>query len=88
MRSIEEITEYMKEAGDKVWFQKNPEKEKDNMLPNAIRNGRLSNLKRIEEQYDLNRNTGLGGEWNYGYWSGVLSTLRWVLGDDKDNLDT
>lgn len=28
-------------------------------------------------------------DWEYGYWSGVMATLRWVLGDEeKDNLDT
>jgi hypothetical protein len=27
-------------------------------------------------------------DWNYGYWSGILAALRWVLGDEKDFLDT
>ena len=27
-------------------------------------------------------------DWDYGYWCGILSALRWVMGEDKDMLDT
>lgn len=27
-------------------------------------------------------------DWDYGYWSGILAALRWVMGDEKDFLDT
>lgn len=26
-------------------------------------------------------------EWGFGYWSGVLKTLNWVLGEDNDLLN-
>ena len=27
-------------------------------------------------------------DWEYGYQSGILAALRWVLGEEKDFLDT
>ena len=27
-------------------------------------------------------------DWECGYWNGIMSALRWVLGDEKDFLDT
>lgn len=28
------------------------------------------------------------GDWQYGYWSGQLAALRWVIGDEEHSLDT
>lgn len=63
-----EISEYLKEALDKVWWSRHS--STDPKSSEAI--------KRIEETYsDLPVDTGYD-DWEFGFWSGVLATLRWV----------
>ena len=82
-RSRKDLIEYHKEADDKVWLMRsypcdNPEIERD----------RLAAVERIMNTYNDIPKDGYN-DWECGYWNGVMSTLRWVLGDpDKDNLDT
>jgi hypothetical protein len=49
--------------------------------------------ERVEEKYGpetLQKPIGPGHDpaWEYGYISGKLATLRWVLGSEWDFLDT
>lgn len=49
----------------------------------------LDYLDEAENKVWSVRNGEDSDSWDYGYWSGVMATLRWVLGDEeKDNLDT
>lgn len=49
----------------------------------------LAYLDEAENKVWSVRNGEESDSWDYGYWSGVMATLRWVLGDEeKDNLDT
>lgn len=49
----------------------------------------LAYLDEAENKVWSVRNGEDSDSWDYGYWSGVMATLRWVLGDEeKDNLDT
>lgn len=45
-------------------------------------------MKAIEGRYPPGTIRPVESDWEYGFWSGKLSALRWVLGDDWDNLDT
>lgn len=81
-RSTKKIQAYAKEAADKVWLlhtkpDKNPTTEVT----------RQENVGRILKTYNDIPDGGYT-EWEGGYWHGVLSALRWVLGDSKDFLDT
>ena len=82
-RSEQELVDYEKEAFDKVWLMRtspcdNPE----------IEARRQAAVERILATYDDIPEEGYN-DWEYGYWSGVMATLRWVLGDEeRDNLDT
>lgn len=88
LRNVKEIQEYMDEASDRVWFDRATQRSSDLGLRKDILESKMANIKRIEDEYGLNREDGLGTDLNYGYWSGILAALRWVLGDEKDFLDT
>lgn len=81
-RSKKEIIKYREEAFDKVWLMRsstcdNPEIEKR----------RLEAVDRIFATYDDIPAEGYT-DWECGYWNGIMGALRWVLGSDRDELDT
>ena len=81
LRKEKEILYYLDEAFDKVWLMRtHPCNDKE------IEERRQQAVERILNDYPECEN-GFD-DWQCGYWNGVLSTLRWVLMDDKDNLDT
>ena len=82
MRTESEITKYLDEALDKVWYMRSHPCD----IP-EIEKGRLNAIKEIEDEYPEVKE-GFD-DWECGFWNGVLGTLRWVLGEEeKDNLDT
>ena len=87
MRKQKEINEYLNEATDHVWFVR-AHGYNDVELEPSILEGKMRALKEVEEKYGLvYKQTNLS-DFDYGYWSGIMSALRWVLGNEKDFLDT
>lgn len=90
VRPLDEILEYEEEAFDMVWLVRSfgllANGDLDNSPPD-IADAAKKNIKRICESHGIQSADDIS-EWEYGYWSGILSTLRWVLGEDKDCLDT
>ena len=82
MRDCDEILEYMREAFDKVWLTRTH--HIDNI---DIEETRLVTVNRIVDSYDDIPKDGYT-DWECGYWNGILGALRWVIGDEKDFLDT
>lgn len=82
-RDEDEIVRYCKEAEDKVWLMRthpcdeHPDIEAD----------RQTAVKRILNTYDDIPYKGYT-DWECGYWNGIMGALRWVLGEEKDFLDT
>ena len=81
IRTEKEIKKYMEEAFDKVWFMRSH--PCDNI---EIEKNRKKAIERILREYPECRN-GFS-DWDCGYWNGILASLRWVLMDEKDFLDT
>lgn len=82
-RSKKDLIAYEQEAFEKVWLMRTSPCENT-----EIESKRQEAIQRILNTYDDIPAEGYD-DWSYGYWSGVMATLRWVLGDDeKDNLDT
>lgn len=91
-RTDEEISEYMDEAFDRVWLVR-----KQNMFINiltgvenidaGILDSCMKAIDKVCEKYNIDFQEPVS-DWNYGYWSGILAALRWVMGDEKDFLDT
>lgn len=80
MRKSKEIQEYLEEAFDKVWYMRSHPCENE-----EIEKKRLENVERIEKTYPEVLEYD---EFDCGYWNGILGSLRWVLGDEKNFLDT
>lgn len=92
MRSEEEIGKYMSEAYDRVWLVR-----KQNMFLNMLLGEECihadildqcnQEIEKVCEKYNINFQEPTS-DWDYGYWSGILAALRWVMGDEKNMLDT
>lgn len=78
-----EISEYLKEAWDKVWLMRSCCISEREPVYEASRSG----MERILAAYDDIPEDGYD-TWECGYWNGILGALRWVTGDEKDFLDT
>jgi hypothetical protein len=83
-RDAAEISAYEEEAYEKVWL----------MRCYDFTTGKTTHeiaqvpAEKILEKYNDIPEEGYD-DWEYGFWNGVLATLRWVLGEDeKDFLDT
>jgi hypothetical protein len=93
-RTLSEIIEAEQEFFDKVWYVRSIAYDDDKRdLPDDIRTGMLAARERVETEYgreELWKAIGPGHQeaWQYGYISGKLATLRWVLGSEWDFLDT
>jgi hypothetical protein len=93
-RTLAEIIEAEQEFFDKVWYVRSIAHDDDEReLPGEIRTGMMASRERVEAEYgrdELWKPIGPGHEeaWQYGYISGKLATLRWVLGSEWDFLDT
>lgn len=75
LRDIDEICAYEKEAFDKVWLMRSRPGE----CPDGV--------ERVLNRYDDIPKEGYT-DWECGYWNGIMGALRWVMGDEKDFLDT
>lgn len=82
IRTEKEIKEYQNEACDKVWFMRSH--ACDNL---EIEKERIEEIHRVLNAYDDIPENGYD-DWECGYWNGIMGALRWVLGEEKDCLDT
>lgn len=82
-RTPEEIDKYMQEAEDKVWLMALCDISRKEPVHEVSR----AAMTRILSAYDDIPKEGYS-TWECGYWNGIMGALRWVVGMDKDFLDT
>lgn len=82
-RDPDEIYEYLNEAFDKVWLMRSRPCDEH---PDIEANRQIA-VKRILRTYDDIPVNGYS-DWECGYWNGIMGALRWVMGDEKNFLDT
>jgi len=94
-RTLAEIVDAMEEFFDRVWYVRSivHADAENEEVPEGIRAGARTARQRVEDRYgrdSLWKPIGPGHDeaWEYGYISGKLATLRWVLGSEWDFLDT
>ena len=89
LRSVSAITTAEGEAYDQVWYGRKPDDhwgdKLDPALVAVLRNG----MREVEKKYGESMlAANVKDDFSWGLLSGKLSALRWVLGDEWDNLDT
>lgn len=90
-RDRNELEEYLSEAKDRVWLVRTQntmhkiELGTINLNPD-IEAGMHNAIERITKKYDIDFDEYVT-DWDYGYWSGIMAALRWVIGMEKDFLD-
>lgn len=93
VRTIAELVEAEKEFYEKLWYHRSTLRDyfvkKGNVEPldAKIMEQILAARKEVIEQYGAD-DLAPYDDWTLGYISGKLATLRWVLGDEWDVLDT
>ena len=95
IRSVAAILKAEEEFFDRIWYdrklvlQDNVKRGRETIDP-EIKKGMLAAMKRVEAKYGGKK--ALRGyyksDFEWGMMNGKLSTLRWILGDDWDMLDT
>lgn len=102
-RGLQEILSSMDELVDKVWYNrhcyrkhqiengeirmvpKGTQEYGNDVIHEDIWEGALKSAKRVEEKYE---DTGPWSDFEWGMINGKLSALRWVLGEEWDELHT
>jgi HJR/Mrr/RecB family endonuclease len=91
LRRVSEISRVEAALFDQLWWGRKPADSAVDDLdwPDDIKAGMVSEKRRVEEQYGLEElEKNVESDWTWGYLSGRISALRWVLGDDWHNLDS
>lgn len=93
MRPLAEIQSAEKEMYNRRWYNKSVtrdyfvEKGQVEPLSDDVRESVLEARRQIEDELGADSLT-ITSDWEAGLWAGKHSALRWVLGDEWDNLDT
>lgn len=93
MRSQSEIVAAEDEYFNRVWHERklvmfmNIEEGRDTIAPELMAHIEQA-IKDIKVEYGEDSIRPVNDDFEWGLWNGKLSALRWVLGDDWDNLDT
>lgn len=91
LRRVSEILKAESEFMDRLWYGRKPADEDIHLYDWAddIKAGMLAAKRRMEEQYGLEELAkDVESDWAWGYLSGRISALRWVLGDEWHMLDS
>lgn len=91
LRRVSEILAVEAELFDRLWYGRKPRDEEVPHLdwPDDIKEGMLANKHRVEEQYGVDELAkDVESEWAWGYLSGRISAIRWVLDDEWGMLDS
>jgi hypothetical protein len=83
IRSLHQIRKAENEFYDKIWYGRS---RIDSSMDKKLRQTILKAQRRIEKTYG--KNNLYVDDFGWGMFSGKLSALRWVLGDDWDMLDS
>lgn len=92
-RSKDEILEAIEEFFAKVWYGRHKllestiESGKEKVAPEIWQKA-LKNAEKIEKKYGKEELASSWDDFEWGMLSGKLSALRWVCGDDWDDLDS
>jgi len=91
LRRVSEILTMESELNDKLWYGRKPGSDQEvpaNWAPELVEGMRAAQ-RTMEEKYGYAElQSNVESDWAWGYLSGKVSAIRWVLGDEWDNLDS
>lgn len=90
LRRVSDILAAEAEVSDRLWYGRKPHDEEipEDWDEDIVR-GMLAAKRRMEEQYGYDElMKDVENDWAWGFLSGKVSALRWVLGLDWDMLDS
>jgi len=95
-RSLTEILQAETEFFDRIWYDRklvmldNIKQGLEKEPPHDIKKGMFAAMKRAEAKYggEAAMREYYKNDFEWGMLNGKLSALRWVIGDEWDNLDT
>lgn len=93
MRKVKEIQALEEEFFQKTWYIRkldmleNIRRGEEEISDEALMDRVTEGMRDVEQKYGAEIAGGVDN-WGYGYISGHLAALRWVLGGDRDELDT
>jgi hypothetical protein len=90
LRRVSDILAAETELFDRLWYGRKPH---DDHIPEdwdpEIVKGMLEAKRRVEEEYGQDLlDADVASEWAWGYLSGKIAAVRWVLGYEWDMLDS
>lgn len=91
LRRVSEILEAESELTDRLWYGRKPADEDLDLYdwPDEIKEGMLKAKREVELQYGIEELAkDVESDWAWGYLSGRISAIRWVLGDHWGMLDS
>lgn len=90
IRSTKQILAAAEELGDRLWYgRSDPERYRADGTPEYIIKGAIKAQRAAEKKYGKKSLIGdVKDDWHWGFLSGKVSAIRWVLGDDWDMLDS
>ena len=93
MRKKAEVLGAEQEFFDRVWYDRKEamlsgiRERRSQMPPEHIMDGMGEAMREVEAKYGA-ESLGPYTDFEWGMINGKLSALRWVMGDDWDDLDT
>lgn len=91
LRKVSDILEAESELTDKLWYGRKPSHEEDvsDQFPEHIVKGMRDAMRGMEEKYGTEElMSHVESDWAWGYLSGKVAAIRWVLGYEWDMLDS
>lgn len=91
LRRVSDILELEDEVAQRLWYGRKPQDDDvDNYdWSDDLKKSMLAAKRLVESQFGLEKlEQDVSSQWSWGYLSGHVSALRWVLGDDLNMLDS
>lgn len=91
LRRVSDILAVETELFDRLWYGRSAKLDKglpERYTPEMSELARAGQ-RRVEEQYGIEKlQQDVASDWNWGFLSGKVSAIRWVLGFEWDMLDS
>jgi len=86
IRPISQIRKAEAAFEDRIWYNRSPDNVDAQAWEPEVKRSVKRSMREIEKKYG--KENLIVDDFGWGMFSGKLSALRWVLGDEWDNLES